>query len=217
MTFGALAEFLPDRVQAGNQGTSAIVTFGGEDPRSGNRYVSYETIKGGFGARPTKDGINAVATTISNTMNTPVEVLEMSFPVRVGCYALIPDSGGAGRFRGGLGARRTWTVLGHQARGATCIERTKSAPFGLCGGKPGAAGALGVMEVDGAQRNLLSKGAFDLCDGATLWIESPGSGGYGSPEERDRGAVREDVRDGYVSQERALADYGVDLSESGDK
>ena len=80
MVMGALASFWPNQVMACSQGTSAILTFGGVDPRSGRRYVSYETIKGGFGARPNKDGINVVASGISNTMNTPIEVLEMAFP-----------------------------------------------------------------------------------------------------------------------------------------
>ena len=101
MTFGAVAKFWPDNTMACSQGTSAVITFGGKDPRNSQRYVSYETIKGGFGARPNKDGINAIASGISNTMNTPIEVLEMSFPVRVDEYTLITDSGGAGRFRGG--------------------------------------------------------------------------------------------------------------------
>ena len=83
-----------------------MVTFGGTDYRSGERYVSYESVKGGFGARPVKDGINAVASTISNMMNTPIEILEMSFPLRVEEYSLVPDSGGAGTWRGGLGVRR---------------------------------------------------------------------------------------------------------------
>ena len=94
-----------------SQGTSAVLTLGGVDPRTGRRYVSYETVKGGFGARPTKDGINVVASGISNTMNTPIEVLEMAFPVRVECYEINPDSGGAGRYRGGCGARRIWRLL----------------------------------------------------------------------------------------------------------
>jgi N-methylhydantoinase B len=108
MVMGALASIWPDRVMACSQGTSAILTLGGVDPRSGRRYVSYETVKGGFGARPTKDGINVVASGISNTMNTPVEVLEMAFPVRIERYEINPDSGGAGRYRGGCGARRVW-------------------------------------------------------------------------------------------------------------
>ena len=100
MVMGALVHFWPGQVMACSQGTSAVVTFGGLDPRSGRRYVSYETIKGGFGARPNKDGINTIASGISNTMNTPIEVLEMAFPLRVERYAINPDSGGAGRYRG---------------------------------------------------------------------------------------------------------------------
>lgn len=112
MLFGAFAPLAPDRVMACSQGTSAILTLGGVDYRTGGRYVSYETIKGGFGARPTKDGINGQSSGISNTMNTPIEILEMSFPVRVERYALLTDSGGPGRHRGGCGSERVWRVLG---------------------------------------------------------------------------------------------------------
>ena len=114
---------------------NAVVTFGGTDYRSGERYVSYESVKGGFGARPVKDGINAVASTISNMMNTPIEILEMSFPLRVEEYALVPDSGGAGTWRGGLGVRRVWRVLERDAHAAVCCERTVTPPFGLAGGQ----------------------------------------------------------------------------------
>lgn len=210
MIFGAMAAFVPEHVVACSQGTSAIVTLGGADPRSGNRYVSYETLKGGFGARPTKDGINAIATTISNTMNTPVEVLEMSFPVRIQYYELIPDSGGAGEHRGGLGARRAWTTLDHKARGAACIERTKSAPFGLAGGKAGAPGRIYLAHPDGATRALLSKGAFDVPAGATVHLDAPGSGGYGPVSRRDAGRIREDLLDGYVTREGVRRDYNLD-------
>ena len=93
MVMGALVNFMPEQVMACSQGTSAILTLGGVDPRSGRHYVSYETVKGGFGARPNKDGINCIASGISNTMNTPVEVLEMAFPVRVERYEVNPDFG----------------------------------------------------------------------------------------------------------------------------
>src|SRR5436190_3582636 len=83
---------MPRPVLACSQATSSILTLGGVDPRSGRRYVSYETVKGGFGARPNKDGINVIASGISNNMNTPVEVLEMAFPVRVERYEILPDS-----------------------------------------------------------------------------------------------------------------------------
>src|SRR5919108_2560051 len=129
MLFGAMASLVPDRVMACSQGTSAILTLGGVDPRSGERYVSYETLKGGFGARPTKDGIAGVAAGISNTMNTPIEVLEASFPVRIERYAIAGDTGGPGTYRGGAGVERVWRVLGASAHASVCCERTKSAPF----------------------------------------------------------------------------------------
>ena len=150
MVMGALAGFWPTQVMACSQGTSAILTLGGFDPRKGRRYVSYETIKGGFGARPTKDGINVIASGISNTMNTPVEVLEMAFPVRIESYAINPDSGGAGRYRGGCGARRVWRMLeGADATGALCMERMTSPPFGLLGGKAGAPAVVTLTTPDG--------------------------------------------------------------------
>ena len=141
MVMGALVNFMPEQVMACSQGTSAILTLGGVDPRSGRHYVSYETVKGGFGARPNKDGINCIASGISNTMNTPVEVMEMAFPVRIERYEINPDSGGAGRYRGGCGAMRVWRMLqGADATGALCMERMTSPPFGLLGGKAGARG-----------------------------------------------------------------------------
>ena len=138
MVMGALVNFWPEQVMACSQGTSAIMTFGGLDPRTSRRYVSYETIKGGFGARPNKDGINVIASGISNTMNTPIEVLEMAFPLRLERYEIEADSGGAGQYRGGCATHRVWRLLeGADAVGALCMERMKSAPFGLKGGKAG--------------------------------------------------------------------------------
>src|SRR4029453_15056383 len=161
MGVGALLSFLPRQVMACSQGTSAILTLGGTDPRSGRHYVSYETVKGGFGARPNKDGINCIASGISNTMNTPVEIMEMSFPVRIERYEVNPDSGGAGRYRGGCGAIRVWRLLsGADATCALCMERMTSPPFGLLGGKTGAAAVVKLTTPDGATRELPSKGEF---------------------------------------------------------
>jgi N-methylhydantoinase B len=210
MIMGALAAFMPEQVMACSQGTSAILTLGGVDPRTGKRYVSYETVKGGYGARPTKDGINVIASGISNTMNTPIEVLEMAFPVRVERYEIEPDSGGAGRYRGGAGARRVWRMLdGADATGALCMERMTSPPFGIRGGKAGAAAVVTLTTPDGATRHLPSKGAFAAPAGSVVDMRTPGSGGFGPPAERDRGAIARDLRDGYVSEEGAARDYGV--------
>jgi N-methylhydantoinase B len=209
LVMAAMFHITPRTVTAGSQGTSAVVTFGGVDYRSGERFVSYESLKGGFGARPVKDGINAVASTVSNMMNTPVEVLEMNFPLRVEEYALIADSGGAGTWRGGLGARRVWRVLGRDAHAAMCCERTMTPPFGLAGGLPGSAARLTMELPDGTVRGLNGKGAFIAPAGARVVVASPGSGGYGPPGERDPARLHEDVIDGYVSVEAARGQYGV--------
>jgi N-methylhydantoinase B len=210
MVMGALAAIWPDRVMACSQGTSAILTLGGVDPRTGRRYVSYETVKGGFGARPNKDGINTVASGISNTMNTPVEVLEMAFPVRVERYEINPDSGGAGRFRGGCGCRRVWRLLdGADAIGSLCMERMTSPPFGLFGGKPGAAAVVTLTTPDGATRNLPSKGAFNAPAGSVVDMITPGSGGFGPTNERDPDAIGRDLLAGYVSEAAARRDYAI--------
>jgi N-methylhydantoinase B len=209
MLFGALVGLVPGRVMACSQGTSAILTLGGVDRRTGQPYVSYETIKGGFGARPGKDGINAVSSGISNTMNTPIEILEASFPVRVERYEITRDSGGPGRHRGGCGVDRYWRILGNPATASVCMERTKSAPFGLRGGHAGGAGRVVLIAPDGSATDLCSKGSLTVPPGSLVWLRAPGSGGYGPPAERDPERVREDVRDGYVSREAAATIYGV--------
>lgn len=210
MVMGALAGFLPRQVMACSQGTSAILTLGGIDPRNGRHYVSYETVKGGFGARPNKDGINCIASGISNTMNTPLEIMETSFPVRIERYEINADSGGAGRFRGGCGAIRVWRLLeGAEATGALCMERMTSPPFGLLEGKPGAAAAVKLTTPDGATRPLPGKGAFSAPAGSLIEMITPGSGGFGPPSERDRAAIGRDLLDGYVSAAAAQRDYGI--------
>ena len=210
MVFGAVAGFAPDNVMACSQGTSAILTMGGVDRRSGKRYVSYEVVKGGFGARPNQDGINGIAASVANTMNTPVEVLEMSYPLRVERYELIPDSGGAGEYRGGLAARRVWKILGHTAQATVCCERAKSPPFGLFGGEARTPARIYVIDADGTRRDLNSKEHFLAPEGSEIWYEVPGSGGFGSPAKRDPDKVRADVRAGYVSAGAAKRDYGVE-------
>jgi len=210
MIFGAMYQIAPENVMAGSQATSAIVTFGGVDERTGERYVSYESTKGGFAARPVKDGINGLASTVANMMNTPVEVLEMSFPLRVEEYSLIPDSGGAGTWRGGLGVRRVWRILGHDAKAASCCERTVTPPFGLAGGQPGSRTRLTIEPPGRPAEPLPSKGSFLVPAGARVVMEAPGSGGYGPPAARERERLRQDLADGYVTPEGARRDYGVD-------
>jgi N-methylhydantoinase B len=210
MVMAALFAISPRTVMAGSQGTSAVITFGGIDYRTGDRFVSYESVKGGFGARPVKDGINAVASTVSNMSNTPIEILEMSFPLRVEEYSLVPDSGGAGTYRGGLGVRRVWRVLENQAHAAVCCERTVTPPFGLDGGLAGAPAMLELVAPRSVGRKLTSKGGFLAPAGSLVVVEAPGSGGYGPPSGRDPAALCEDLRDGYVTPAEARRLYGVE-------
>ena len=188
--------------------TGGILTLGGVDPRTGGRYVSYENVKGGMGARPTKDGINGIYTGISNGMNVPVEILETSFPVRVERYEIVPDSGGAGRYRGGCGVVRVWHMLGPGAMANVCLERTVDPPFGLFGGGDGAPGQITLALPDGERRRLASKASFAVPVGAEVRLQAPGSGGYGPAAERDGRALEDDLLNGYVTPEAARRDYG---------
>ena len=134
----------------------------------------------------------------------------MAFPVRVECYEIDPDSGGAGRYRGGAGARRVWRMLdGADATGALCMERMTSPPFGLRGGKAGAAATVTLTTPDGATRHLPSKGAFAAQAGSVVDMITPGSGGFGPPTERAPAAIGRDLLDGYVSDAAAQRDYGI--------
>ena len=148
---------------------------------------------------PSKDGLDGVQVHITNTSNLPVECLEMEYPLFVEEYALVPGSGGAGRFRGGLGIRRTVRVVGHEATFLGTLERQRVAPFGLGGGDAGGCGAL-IQNADGAEaRDLGSKIAgLRLRSGDSVTIVTPGAGGYGRSAERDPALLARDVRDGKV-------------------
>jgi N-methylhydantoinase B len=137
-------------------------------------------------------------------------VLEMAFPFRVERYEINPDSGGAGQYRGGCGARRTWRMLeGADAVGTLCMERMRSAPFGLKGGKAGAAAVVTLTTPDGKTRHLPSKGAFQAPAGSVVDMITPGSGGFGPPAERERASIEADLKGGYVTLDATKREYGV--------
>src|SRR5262249_14874377 len=143
-------------------------------------------------------------------VKTPGEVLAMAFPVRVERYEVNAASGGVGRYRGGCGAIRVWRLLdGADATGALCMERMTSPPFGLLGGKAGAAALVKLTTPDGATRHLPGKGAFSAPAGAVNAMITPGPGGPGAVAARDPAAVGRDLLDGYVSAASAQRDYGV--------
>jgi N-methylhydantoinase B len=212
IVLGAMHQISPTNCIAGSQGTAGVVIFGGADYRTGRGYVSYEVTKGGVGARPTKDGINAIGGPLANQMNTPIEILEMSFPLLVEEYSLRPDSGGAGKWRGGVGVRRSWRILNHNSQCTTCCERTVTAPPGLEGGLDGAAARASITLPDGSNHTVVSKGAFIAPSGSVVTLDLPGSGGFGHPGDRDPERLKQDLIDGYVTSAAAQRDYGVDLA-----
>jgi N-methylhydantoinase B len=210
VVLGALAEAAPEAAVAGCQGTMNNLTLGGTDPRDGTPYAFYETEAGGFGGRATGDGMDAVHAHMSNTLNTPVEVLETAYPLRVERYALRPDSGGAGEHRGGLGLVRELTAIGHTASVSVLADRRETGPYGLQGGDAGAPGAV-RKRTDGEETSLAAKTTLDLDAGETIVMATPGGGGYGDPSERDVAAIKRDLQAGKVSREAVEEDYDVDI------
>ena len=176
----ALARALPDRVPAASQGTMNNTLIGGVDPRTGAPFTYYETVAGGQGARPGRDGMSGVHTHMTNTLNTPAEALEMAYPLRVLEYRLREGSGGRGRWRGGDGVRRSIEVLAERATLTLLTDRRTHAPWGLAGGGPGATGR-NALRRDGMERALPGKTAVELRPGDIVVVETPGGGGFGPP------------------------------------
>lgn len=227
VVLGALAEAAPGAVVAGCQGTMNNVTFGGNDhrrrdadkqaaePGGEEPYTFYETQAGGFGGRASGDGMDAVHVHMSNTLNTPVEVLETAYPLRVERYELRTDSGGPGEFRGGLGLRRDISVREHTARFSLLAERHESQPYGLDGGKPGATGAAWLLTDDEDKKpdRLPAKTTRSLPAGTVVSIRTPGAGGYGDPADRAVTAIENDLRTGKISLAAAREAYGYEPDE----
>lgn len=198
VVFLALHPALPDKVPAAGKGLIVNVGFGGVDPRSREYYCYMETIAGGNGGRPTKDGPDAVQTNLQNTENAPIEEVELNYPIVISRYELIADSCGAGRFRGGLGLRREFEF---PYAGTTCTilsDGRTYAPWGLAGGQS-ARPARFIYDPDGEHRELRSKCTVDIPVGGKIRVETPGGGGFGPFRERDPLATARDRRDGKVS------------------
>ncbi|MBI3978291.1 MAG: hydantoinase B/oxoprolinase family protein [Chloroflexi bacterium] len=205
--YRAFSPALPERVVAATKGTICNVSFGGRRP-DGGYYAYYETVAGGGGARSSKAGMDAIQSHIHNTENAPVEEVELSYPFRIRQVGLIPDSEGAGRFRGGLGVRRDYWFPNHQATVSVLADRGRFAPWGLFGGEAARRFHF-VRDPEGRAVELPSKASIHLDPGETVSIQTPGGGGYGPPAERDPVAVLRDVQLGKVSIQRAREVYRV--------
>jgi N-methylhydantoinase B len=177
----AFAKILPDRVPAASSGTMNNVTIGGIDPRNSQPYTYYETIAGGSGARPTSPGISGVHTHMTNSSNTPIEALEFAYPFRVHRYGYRKGSGGAGQFRGGDGLVREIEILG-PAQITLLADRRLTAPYGLAGGASGERGRSILTDEAGEEKSLPGKCSITAKAGTRIRIESPGGGGWGTPD-----------------------------------
>jgi N-methylhydantoinase B len=178
--FKALSQALPQRIPAASQGTMNNLTIGGLDARTGAEFAYYETVAGGMGARPHADGMSAVHTHMTNSLNTPAEALEYAYPLRVRAYKIRKGSRGRGRRRGGDGVVREIETL-VPARMSLLADRRKRSPYGLHGGADGKSGRDAIIKGRRKQA-IASKGSWELKAGDRVRIETPGGGGYGKPE-----------------------------------
>jgi len=206
--FLALSQLIPERVPAGCKAMICHTGFGGIDPRSGEYYCYLETVAGGFGGRLGKDGPDAVQGHTQNTENAPIEETEYAYPVRFVQYGLVEDSDGPGQWRGGLGVRRDYQFVDHDASFTILADRAKQAPWGLFGGLPGKLAEY-ILNPDTAARHLGTKSTIQLKAGDIVSYRTCGGGGYGPPFERDPSLVVQDVRNQKVSLARARELYGV--------
>lgn len=181
----ALAQAIPDRIPAAASGTMNNLTIGGVDPRTGEPFAYYETIAGGMGARPGKDGVSGVHTHMTNSLNTPAEALEYAYPVRLRRYSFRTGSGGRGLHAGGDGIVREIEVLA-DAQVTLLADRRSRGPYGLAGGGDGARGRTVVTRRDGSEEELAGKTSVRLRSGERVRVESPGGGGWGAPDKTSR-------------------------------
>jgi N-methylhydantoinase B len=188
LVFGALAEAVPERVIAAANGANTVTHFAGQR-EDGSHWVYLETIGGGSGARPNKDGLHGVQVHMTNTSNLPVEAFENEYPLTLLRYELVDGSGGAGRFRGGMGLRRVYRADA-ECRLRVDGARLRTAPWGLAGGGPG---AMGSFDFGGA---VADHGAVFLQKGQVVEVVTAGGGGYGPASLRDTNLVTRDLAEG---------------------
>jgi N-methylhydantoinase B len=204
---GALAQIVPDRIPAAGEGGNTVVCLSGRRG-DGSPSIIVDMICGAWGARPDADGIEAVTNASQNLSNTPVETLEAQHPVRIEAYELVPDSCGAGKWRGGLGIRRAYRVLSDEAFLQLRADRMKFPPYGLAGGDP-ALPAQNVIGEEATARTMPSKVTTWLKQGELVTHVQPGGGGYGDPRTRDPERVARDVWDGKISAAYAREHHRV--------
>ncbi len=198
---GSFAQALPDKVPASYYGVSyayALQAFA----KDGSRPVYFDLECGGWGAHPDADGANAFSCGFHNVSNSPIEMIEQDYPLTFKTYGLVPDSGGAGRTRGGLGLVREFRLDAPTGRFVANLDRFEIPPYGLAGGDAGRAGRLTLRRADGDEVTLSSKvRGVEMNRGDSIRLETAGGGGYGDPADRSEDAVIADLAGGYVTKQ----------------
>jgi N-methylhydantoinase B len=206
--FGALAQLYPDRVFAASEGGNTGITIGGYDATR-RPFIYVDFMSGAWGARPWADGLDGNTSMFANMASFSIEVIEAENPLEVLDYAMVPDTAGAGQYRGGVSLRRTWRMLADEGILQVRADRQTHRPYGLQGGGPGAAGR-NVLDPDTpGERKLHGKLTMTLHRGEIFRHDLPGAGGWGDPMLRDIALVGKDLRDGLVTIAGAARDYGV--------
>lgn len=205
--FGALAEALPETVPAAGNGQLLSHRFSSID--DGEQWIYGEVGAGGSGARPTKDGLDCIDTDITNCMNTPVEATEMAAPIRIHRYDLWLDSGGPGRYRGGLGYRKQFEMLTDDVTFTHRRDRHDFQPWGLHGGRPAPTCKTLIRRTDGAVESIPSQDTVSLQAGDIVDVHTTGGGGHGPPTDRPVEAVERDLAEDRISEAVASEEYGV--------
>jgi N-methylhydantoinase B len=210
--FGALAQAVPDVLPAcGSNAPDVGISFGGLDEK-GEACVYLEFLLASWGGGPDRDGMDACTGTLVNYSNAPAEMIEADQPIAVECYAMVPDSGGPGRFRGGLALERHLRFKSNNATLQIRSDRRDFPPYGLKGGKSGAPSNVEIMRSNGVEEACRAKFLTTVNHGDLLRVRLAGGGGHGNPFLRDMAAVLEDVIEEKMSIDHAKAAYGVVIS-----
>ncbi|WP_420103345.1 hydantoinase B/oxoprolinase family protein [Bosea sp. (in: a-proteobacteria)] len=211
--FGALAGIMPQRIPAAYYAISYVYALQTTNPK-GKRQVYFDIEVGGWGGHAGGDGASALSCGLHNNTNAPIEMVEAKYPVTFTKYGLIPDSGGAGQFRGGLGLVREWRLDAAEGSLSTNFERFRHAPYGIKGGAEGSLSRTTVTHPDGSKASLRSKvSGVPLKRGDIVTIETSGGGGYGDPGARDPQRLARDLAEGLVTPQAATSLYGRDEKE----
>lgn len=208
--YKALSSAYPEKVPAASCGSMNNIMIGGEG-EDGSYWAFYETIGGGSGGRKGLDGVDGVHVNMTNTLNTPIEVIEREYPILFHKYELRVDSGGAGRYRGGLGITRMFEIKSKYAILTILCDRVFIPPWGLAGGQPGEKGFHYILKRNGKKKILYGKESVEVEEGDIICINTPGGGGYGDPSKRRLEDMIEDYRLGKFTKEYIKRFYKLEL------